>query len=189
MVEQISAALGLVAILLLLGLIWGPWQTLCVDWARQRLFEARARLFDLAASGKLSFESVEYQEIRRSFETLIRFMHKATWVSVLSAMLTHKPKERTPDFVEAVERIQDPVAKKIAKRQIRKACEAVILQLVFRSIFLWVVLLLVYLVWTFHRSFGGFVRAVTSKIYFVLEKEAKETDRIVGQSVSAHSNA
>lgn len=60
----------------LLWLLYGPWQWICTDVARQILFEKRDQLFDLARAGELSFNSPEYRQVRKSLETLIRFAHQ-----------------------------------------------------------------------------------------------------------------
>lgn len=61
-----------------LCIFYGPWQTQCVDQARERLFELRDKVFDLALNGELDFNSTEYKDIRRSIERNIRFAHELT---------------------------------------------------------------------------------------------------------------
>ena len=63
------------------------WQRHVVDVTRQQLFELRDQLFDIAADGRLSFESDSYKILRRVFNTGIRFAHQADWVHILTFYL------------------------------------------------------------------------------------------------------
>jgi hypothetical protein len=80
-----DALVSMVALVVLGWLIYGPWQTAWTDYGRQILFEARAKIFDLAIEGKIGFNSVEYRTIRTSLESSIRFAHTVTWPRLLSA--------------------------------------------------------------------------------------------------------
>ena len=70
---------GLISLSLLLSLLYGPWQHACTDFARQIIFEKRDAIFDLAAAGKMDFNSESYKNIRLSLERLIRFAHVLTF--------------------------------------------------------------------------------------------------------------
>lgn len=73
---QIDAIITMALLAIVVRFLAGPYQSLCVDFARQVLFGYRDRLFDLAAAGKLSFESPEYREARLHIERHIRFAHR-----------------------------------------------------------------------------------------------------------------
>jgi hypothetical protein len=59
-----------------LAIFYGPWQSVCTDFARQYAFEQRDAIFDLAKSGKIDFRSNEYKAVRSSIEANIRFAHQ-----------------------------------------------------------------------------------------------------------------
>lgn len=62
------------------AIVYGPWQSLQVDIARQQIFQIRDAIFDIAAkSESFSFKSEEYRTVRESLNRLIRFAHLATW--------------------------------------------------------------------------------------------------------------
>src|SRR3954467_6683321 len=46
------------------------------DVYRQKLFEVRNALFDLAATGEVSFDSPAYQTLRTTINGFIRFAHR-----------------------------------------------------------------------------------------------------------------
>lgn len=97
-------------LLLLLGLfIYGPWQEICTDFARQIIFEKRDAIFDLADSDKWSFDNREYRAIRSGLEKLIRFAHELTLPSLLFLFIFIKPSATNdkPEMLRAVERIRD----------------------------------------------------------------------------------
>ncbi len=73
-----DAMFTILCVIALFAIIYGPWQSLCTDYARQKLFEKRDELFNLAASGKLSFDSKVYKETRLQIERNIRFAHELT---------------------------------------------------------------------------------------------------------------
>lgn len=81
--DKVNAVAFLLLVLLFAIWFYGPWQTLCIDWGRERMFEARNALFDMAAEGKLSFSSPEYRELRYRIETSIRFAHRISWPTLL----------------------------------------------------------------------------------------------------------
>jgi hypothetical protein len=80
--NPIDAANAVVALAALVGfvcLFYGPWQSICTDISRQAIFERRDRLFNLAASGRIAFDSVGYQAARRRLNNMLRFAHEMTW--------------------------------------------------------------------------------------------------------------
>lgn len=64
------------------------WQRYVVDVTRQQLFELRDQLFDLAAEGKLDFQSDTYKALRSIFNASIRFAHEADWIHFLVFYVT-----------------------------------------------------------------------------------------------------
>src|SRR5262245_42077518 len=71
-----QALIGLASLTALVVVLYGPWQEVCTDIARQIIFEKRDAIFDLAHNGKLSFDSPEYGTIRSALQSSIRFAHE-----------------------------------------------------------------------------------------------------------------
>lgn len=94
------------------------WKTLCIDWSRHFMFEERAKLFRLAISGHLSFESAAYRETRLRIERHIRYLHALTWPRlILSEILRRRlylshDIARRKRFAEILASVEDPVAQK-----------------------------------------------------------------------------
>jgi hypothetical protein len=77
-----------VLLVIALGALWfGPIQWVVTDIARQYAFECRDALFDLAADGRISFKSDEYRTVRTAIEQIIRFAHDATLLRVLMGIV------------------------------------------------------------------------------------------------------
>ena len=70
--DVVAAALGLAGAA---AIIYGPWQSACVDYYRQPLFEQRDRLFEMAKSGQISFDDPAYRASREMINRLIRYAH------------------------------------------------------------------------------------------------------------------
>lgn len=83
MTIEISAVEALCMLCLLLIVLYGPWQWVCTDYARQLLFEKRDAIFDMGVRGELDFDSEPYRTFRSSLESLIRFGHEVTWIRFL----------------------------------------------------------------------------------------------------------
>lgn len=117
----------LVSITFFLLVFYGPWQTLCVDWARQRMFEARDRVFDLAMQGHISFHSKEYKCIRSTIERMIRFCHVMTWQRLV-LYETMDPNAAINDDEKAsltIVECMDGIGSEYAKREIGEALHLV----------------------------------------------------------------
>ena len=76
--EAASALHILLGLVLLIWFIYGPWQALVCDGVRQRLFESRDELFDLAMAGEISFDDPAYKFARNRINAHIRFAHRAS---------------------------------------------------------------------------------------------------------------
>ncbi|HTW33876.1 MAG TPA: hypothetical protein VMD53_04590 [Rhizomicrobium sp.] len=82
---MIDAVVSAVLLLIVGYGYYRPWQNICTDIARQVIFEKRDALFDMAASGELSFNDRNYQVIRKSLEDYIRLAHELTiWKHMIS---------------------------------------------------------------------------------------------------------
>jgi len=79
MTTYIDAAETVMIILTLIAIIYGPIQSVLSDMVRQEQFEKRDSLFELAAAGKISFDSKEYIQCRKKLNTCIRYAHRMTF--------------------------------------------------------------------------------------------------------------
>ena len=136
--EMIRVSVTLVALSVFLFIFYGPWQTLVVDWARQRMFEARDNLFDAARDGDLSFESAEYREARNIVERMIRFCHHVSWPRLL--LIEMSPVKMTsPDrrnITDLVNSLPEGRGKEKAVEAFATVAYALMLCIFGRSIFL-----------------------------------------------------
>jgi hypothetical protein len=133
--DIISALFLLVAVFIFICIFYGPWQGLCIDWARQSMFEARDQIFDAAAAGLIAFDSNEYKTLRCSIERMIRFCHEISWPRLVLFYVLFDKTEST-ELRDAVDGLQSDKAKEISLRAMRKVARAILLCLTCRSIFL-----------------------------------------------------
>lgn len=136
---------SLAFILVAAGAVWfiyGPWQIYCEDSARQDLFDARNVIFDLAADGKLSFESPEYKEIRSDLNCFIRYAHHVSLPRLVAYFLFMPKPENVTGFEELIAKIQDEETRSRVELEILKATRALFLLLIHRSPLLWPMLVL-----------------------------------------------
>lgn len=119
---DVIAALIVVSLFLLF--FYGPWQGIVVDLARQTAFEERDAVFDLAAQGKLDFNSSDYRTIRNSFNKLIRFAHELNWVRLV--VHGFGGGKQVSDVHLAIDRIEDPETRSLVYRHLRRARYAMI---------------------------------------------------------------
>ncbi|WP_316228579.1 hypothetical protein [Bradyrhizobium sp. SZCCHNR2023] len=115
-----NALVSLLVLAALMVFIYGPWQWICTDFARQLVFEKRDEIFDMAADGEFSFKSREYKTIRSSLEACIRYAHDLTWPSFVFLALSRKGRDHLTErssLHEAVdalpEHIRDRVREKV----------------------------------------------------------------------------
>ena len=107
-----NALISLSALGLLVLLVFGPIQKVITDIARQRMFEYRDQLFDLAADGKLEFESTEYRDLRRLLNRQIRFAHIVTLPRIVFVSRFGRELKKAVDQKEnlsnAAKRVKNP---------------------------------------------------------------------------------
>lgn len=120
----------------LLIFVYGPWQEVCTDIARQIIFEKRDAVFDLARSGKLSFDSREYGTIRSALQSSIRFAHQLTWprfVVMTVVLLAHGSRPEDNALSLAIRRIPDPVTRDQVETLVKQAYRALFLMMIAKS--------------------------------------------------------
>jgi len=107
---NVNAVLTLLTIGGALWFFYGPWQTLCTDFTRQLLFEQRDHLFDIALSGRMSFDDPSYVNMRKSIETSIRFAHTMTAPRIAYlAFVLRDIKTSGSGLRDAAASVEDPV--------------------------------------------------------------------------------
>jgi len=132
-----QALIGLGSLGALLAIVYGPWQAICTDIARQIVFEKRDAIFDLAQSGKLSFSSREYGTIRSSLQASIRFAHELTlprflvMAAVLFARGTRRPEDT--DLSRAIREIADPTIRQQVEGLVSQAHRTLIAMMLAKS--------------------------------------------------------
>jgi hypothetical protein len=125
---------AITALALLVYLFYGPWQSVCTDFARQIIFESRDSLFDLAREGKLDFKSQQYRSIRSSLETLIRFAHDVS-IPYMACHFSRKIMDVRENKLEAsISSIEDQATKAAVYKLVDKAHKAILVMLIFKSI-------------------------------------------------------
>jgi hypothetical protein len=142
-------ALVSVALIGAIAAIWyGPWQHLCTDVARQRVFEIRDRLFDMAAEGRLDFSSREYRELRDSLNQSIRFAHLLTWPYFLHMAFALELMRSPPQsqIRSAIDNLPDPATRIEVRQMIDAANRAMMIMMLAKSIVLIAPAGIVYLV-------------------------------------------
>jgi len=81
--QDINLLMFFIGVFVFVAFFYSYWQTVCIDWARQLMFEERGNLVQLVLKGQIEFDSVEYRTIRRHIEINIRFLHALTWPRLL----------------------------------------------------------------------------------------------------------
>lgn len=120
-----EAILGIAVTALIAVVFYGPWQATCTDWARNFVFESRDKIFDLAASGELDFDSEEYKEIRDSLQSLIRYCHDLTVPKIVLHLLAGFDGEGSV-LHSAIGRIYPAATKEQVAKSVRRAQSAVL---------------------------------------------------------------
>jgi hypothetical protein len=131
-----QAVIGLGSFAALIVILYGPWQEICTDFARQIVFEKRDAIFDLAHSGKLSFKSREYGTIRSSLQASIRFAHELSLPRFLVTAAGLRKQGSHPEDNElsrAIRQISDPVTRNQVGTLVNEAYRALFLMMVAKS--------------------------------------------------------
>lgn len=182
-----EALTSLLFIGLLLWLAYGPWQSYCVDVARQRMFGVRDKLFDMAADEKLSFDDKAYRDMRRLINACIRFAHRMTWVEILAIALAVRGRAGRPDTLDVVlDSIADPTTKKAVERLQGRLSLVVFALVIVRSPLLFVLAapLIIFLAFRSKSRFSKKVKDETQRMgkFVVRETEIAE----MGDMCPAH---
>jgi hypothetical protein len=186
--DTISAGVFLALLVAFLGWFYGPWQTFCVDRARERMFEVRNSLFDMAADGRLSFQSSSYRELRRRIESNIRFAHRMSWPTlvILHYGIHRVFTPRRNSLEGLIAALPDAGIRTIVQKEMDSVTHTVLRLIMYRSIFL----LLLFTAMNAARHLGApvfyFCRMLADKMIETAQDEAIAVDeRRVSTTVSA----
>jgi hypothetical protein len=148
--HAIDPVIGFVGFFSVVWLVFVAWPKLVVDYARQHIFETRDRLFDLAASGDVSFQSDEYKEIRQFLNGMIRCAERATCLNYARySMIIEKNKvplssAEVKRFISMMKDVKTPEAIREAYRTTIAAYDYL---LILRTPLLWVLAPPLLLLW------------------------------------------
>ncbi|MER8511663.1 hypothetical protein NKH47_01735 [Mesorhizobium sp. M1060] len=130
-----DALFSVVSLAGIVAIFYGPWQKLCADYCRQIIFEQREKLFDLAADGKLEFDSGEYRLLRSFLEKTIRFSHELTvYRFILHQVSLRYDSDRGPSVGDVLMAIEDRDTRKEATMIIKKSSRALVTSMGARSL-------------------------------------------------------
>lgn len=127
----------MVVVAFFIWFIYGPWQQTVISVTRHELFKIRHRLFLMAADGKLSFDSPEYGEMRKSINSLIRFCHMITLPRVVamafSMWVAPDSFKRRQTLAMVLAKVPDEGLRRALEAQWRKASDFLLLSIFLRS--------------------------------------------------------
>jgi hypothetical protein len=144
MSPEIFAFHGLVWLGIIGLVVYGPWQRVCVDYARDVMFEQRDRVFDMAINGDLQLGSEPYETIRANFNAMIRMAHCVTVPRLVFLKLygiTSSASSVHNGLWSSINNISDERIKNAVAEALNKAEMAAIIVMVARSPVLLVALL------------------------------------------------
>lgn len=166
---------SLLAISALFYLLYGPIRETCTDWARQITFEKRDAIFDLAADGRLSFDTELYRIIRSSLQQNIRFAHELTfWQLVFTSARTHR--DQKSKLRLAIEAIEDTDVRREVEQLVTDVYVANYEAMVFKSPLLFTVLMVIGLPALLLQDFAKYLRGLGMKASERLQVEAELLD-------------
>ena len=141
------------------------------------MFEQRDKIFDMARSGQIDFQSSEYRKIRVSIEQNIRFAHQLTLTHLLFIAWSFKlfgkrsDDRGKSDLFAAVERIEDEELRAEIRRRVLQVHIYMIVMMICKSIIFWL-LLPILLVAT------G-IAAATTRLYVICKSALKYTGELI----------
>jgi hypothetical protein len=174
-----NAAVFLILFFVFVVWFYGPWQALCVDWARARMFEARNAIFDIGADNRLSFDSAEYQEIRSRIEGNIRFIHRMSWPTLVLIYfgIRRLPIVRPASMRDLIDGFSDLDVRAEVKKQ-TDAVEWVILRvMVFRSIILITLFFSIWIIWKCGLPVYRFCKSRTESLVDIIQVDSVAFDQ------------
>ena len=109
MSENANIIINLIGFVLAFAVLYAAWPRVVVDSIRQRIFEIRDELFDMAANGKIGFDDPVYIHFRDTANALIRYCHAISWPRIVFLAL--------PVKASGLERQYEPIHESIRDNQ------------------------------------------------------------------------
>jgi hypothetical protein len=116
--------------------VYWPWQKVCVDYARDVVFEQRDNLFDIAARGGIEFGSEPYERIRASMNAMIRLAHSFTIPRMFICMYIMRRSSDSihrQELLDVVAEIEDSEVRKAFEEALQIAESAMLFMMLLRS--------------------------------------------------------
>jgi len=178
-VDKANAVVLLALIFILVIWFYGPWQSLCVDWARERMFAARNAIFDMAMEGRLDFQSPEYRQLRYYIEGNIRFCHRISWPTlvILSASVRRVSTPNIKSMSELVATFPNEDDRKAIRRQTDDIAWTIVRLLVFRSAALLLLYAITWVVWKCGVPLYHFCKSAAESLVEIVQLDALAYDR------------
>ena len=174
----VGALHGLLCLGVLFLFVYGPWQKLCVDYARDVMFEQRDIIFDLAAQGRLSFNDEAYAQARSTINGMIRMAHciTAPRLITLMAYAAHADDPAPASQARhAIQQIGDDATRSAVMEAFSKAETAALALMVARSPVLIAVAVVAKFMGQFLRLQKRLLQAVTETLERAAAYEARQT--------------
>jgi hypothetical protein len=135
-ITLVQMLVGLASLVAVIVILYGPWQAICTDIACQLLSEKRDAIFDLARSGRFSFNGREYGTIRSALQASIRFAHELTLprfllMAVVFAVRPSRPEDSA--LYRAIRQIPDPATRNQVERLIAQAYRVMVTMMIVKS--------------------------------------------------------
>ena len=177
---DISAIISLGLVLLLGAFVCGPWQAICTDFARQIIFEKRDAIFDIANSGRWSFNNREYRIIRANMQKLIRFAHELTLPSLLYFWFFVKPTDsrEKPELLRAIDQIIEEQIRSEVTVLVDQALMAAFAMAILKSPIMIVTLTILVPVIVVSVSLRKFAETLFGRSKIVIQFEAERVDAL-----------
>ncbi|MYB33552.1 MAG: hypothetical protein F4X92_00180 [Gammaproteobacteria bacterium] len=125
---------ALLSIGLLVWFFTYPWQSLCVDIARQHLFKLREQLFYLAMSQRIGFDDQAYRGLREGLNSRIRLAHKIKIGELITVIpLINNSAPVTPGIVNVIEAVDDLDLRNDLRNIYTEANRVLVMHMIVRS--------------------------------------------------------
>lgn len=168
------------SIILLTWFFNGPWQSLLVDMTRQRLFEARDKLFLYAADGRISFDSPIYNEIRNYFNNSIRQCHRFSLTSLIASIFSNNEKvTRTTDSISImniISEIEDADLRSKIEELLFESVGFISLLMLLRSILLLPLFMILSPIIFLNILLKGHFKHYQTKMAIIIERDVRMGD-------------
>ncbi|MBC7952865.1 MAG: hypothetical protein H7Z12_13740 [Rhodospirillaceae bacterium] len=135
--QEIDTLVFIIGCIAILAVLYGPWQEYWIEWARQKMFDAREELFNAAGDGLFSYKDRRYRDVRSEIESFIRFAHKISIARLLVYRFVLKDQFHVNSKGLAFSGIEDGPQKQAVFKVTRCVLRAILVMMVMRNPLLW----------------------------------------------------